>query len=121
MRVVRKFNDFVKNKVNENIETLENPTEVSPEIKGGIEETDGAEDPGNIIDDPEEGYEEEEGGEYEGTLKMKELAEKLGTSITNNEINYEGQKINWFSETESFHIGRKKFNTVDEVLKFLGK
>jgi len=66
-------------------------------------------------------FEEEEGHEYEGTKLMKNLAEKLGTEIVNNSIEYNGKKINFFSETDSFHIDKKKFKTIDEVLKYLGK
>ena len=73
------------------------------------------EDPSNIIDE----VEEEEGGEYRGTTLMKELAEELGTEVVDNEINYEGHKINYFSETESFHVDKKKFDSMEEVLQFL--
>jgi hypothetical protein len=65
--------------------------------------------------------EEEEGHEYEGTKLMKSLAEKLGTEIVNNSIEYNGKKINFFSETEAFHIDKKKFKTIEEVLTYLGK
>jgi len=65
--------------------------------------------------------EEEEGHEYEGTKLMKSLAEKLGTEIINNSIEYKGKKINFFSETEAFHIDKKKFKTIEEVLTYLGK
>jgi hypothetical protein len=63
--------------------------------------------------------EEEEGHEYEGTKKLKELANKLGAEVVNNQIDYNGQKINYYSETEKFHIGKNKFSTVQEVLDFL--
>ena len=55
----------------------------------------------------------------EGTVKLKELAEALGSEITNNEIQYEGHKIAWYSETEAFHVDRKKFDTIEEVLAYL--
>jgi hypothetical protein len=63
--------------------------------------------------------EEEEGSEYEGTKKMKDLAAKLGTEVVNNQIDYNGQKINYYSETEKFHIGKQKFENEEEVLNFL--
>jgi hypothetical protein len=64
--------------------------------------------------------EEEEGYEYKGTLLMNELADKLGTQVVNNKIDYNGQEINYYSETEKFHIGKSKFDTIEEVLDFLG-
>lgn len=63
--------------------------------------------------------EEEEVGEYIGTKMLKDLASRLGVEVENNEINYKGQKINFFSETEKFHIGRNKFSTIEEVVDFL--
>jgi hypothetical protein len=121
MKLVRKFNDFVKNRINENIEPIENPTEKSPELKAGIDATLDAEakDQSNLIDRPESSYEEEESGEYEGTKLMNELAEMLGTKVTNNEINYNGHKIHYYSETEAFHVDRKKFDNIEEVVSYL--
>ena len=121
MKIVRKFNDFVKNRINEDVDPIETPNEESP----GIKATENAEedDQSNLIDDPEEDFEEgeEESGEYEGTRLMNELAEMLGTEVVNNEINYDGHKINYFSETDSFHVdkNKKKFGTSDEVLEYL--
>ena len=42
-----------------------------------------------------------------------------GTKVANNEINYNGEKINFYSETEKFHIGKRKFDTLEDVLKYL--
>jgi hypothetical protein len=70
-------------------------------------------------DEFDEEEEPEEEGEYIGTTMLNKLAKALGTEVVNNQINYEGQKINFYSETESFHIGNKKFKTVEEVLDFL--
>jgi hypothetical protein len=121
MKLVRKFNDFVKNRINENIEPIENPTDESPELEAGIDATLDAEakDQSNLIDEPEANWEEEESGEYQGTKLMKELAEMLGAEVTNNEIDYNGHKINYFSETEAFHVDRKKFDNIEEVVAYL--
>jgi len=115
MKIVKKYNDFVS-KINESNETIETLIE-STELEAGLEATKEMEneDPSNIIDE----VEEEEGGEYRGTTLMKELAEELGTEVVDNEINYEGHKINYFSETESFHVDKKKFDSMEEVLQFL--
>ena len=74
---------------------------------------------GNHMDDEEMG--EEEGYEYKGTLLMKELANRLGSKVVNNSIDYNGKKINYFSETEAFHVDKMKFETVDEVVDYLTK
>jgi hypothetical protein len=74
---------------------------------------------GNHMDDEEMG--EEEGYEYKGTLLMKELADRLGSKVVNNSIDYNGKKINYFSETEAFHVDKMKFETVDEVVDHLTK
>ena len=70
-------------------------------------------------DDDFEVEEEEEGHEYKGNLLMQQLADALGEEVVNNQINYNGQKINYYSETEKFHIGREKFETIEEVMDFL--
>ena len=129
MKIVRKFNDFVKNRINEDVDPIETPNEESPELEDGIKATENAEekDQSNLVDDQDEFDEddfeegEEESGEYEGNRLMSELAEMLGTEVVNNEIEYEGHKINFFSETDSFHIdkNKKKFGTPDEVVDYL--
>lgn len=63
--------------------------------------------------------EEEEGTHYHGTLKLKELANKLGTNVVNNEINFDGKRINFYSEDEKFHIDNKKFNSVEDAFGYL--
>lgn len=65
--------------------------------------------------------EEEEGHEYQGSVLMRELADKLGVEVINNKIEYNGQEINYYSETEKFHIGKSKFDTIEEVLDFVGQ
>jgi hypothetical protein len=63
---------------------------------------------------------EEEEGEYKGSLMMKELADLLDTEVTEeNEIVYNGHKINFFSETEMFHVGKKTFETPEEVAEYV--
>lgn len=61
----------------------------------------------------------EEGSEYEGTKKMNQLAEMLGTEVVENKIEYQGKTINFFSETNKFHIGKEKFETPQEVVEYL--
>jgi hypothetical protein len=97
MKILKRFNNYVK----ENIEIDDMPS------------TDSLED----INDEVDMSEEED--TYLGEKLLQELADKLGTEVQNNQIDYNGVKINFFSETEKFHIGSKKFSSVEEVLDFL--
>jgi hypothetical protein len=64
---------------------------------------------------------EEEGGEYQGQMLLNQLANELGTEVAEDgSVNYEGKKINFYSETEKFHVDGKKFSTVEEVVDYLG-
>ena len=65
----------------------------------------------------------QEGSEYIGEVKMRELLNTLGdeAKMENNSISYNGKTINFYSETEKFHVGNKKFTTVEEVVNFLNK
>lgn len=64
---------------------------------------------------------EEEGGEYQGQMLLNQLANELGTEVdADGSINYEGKKINFYSETEKFHVDNKKFSTSEEVVNYLG-
>jgi hypothetical protein len=64
---------------------------------------------------------EEEGGEYQGQMLLNQLANELGTEVdADGSVNYEGKKINFYSETEKFHVDGKKFSTVEEVVDYLG-
>lgn len=129
-RVIRKFDDFLKSKkVNEDIEPMMTPDTIEQESEEGFEGTEDVEDDdtSNLVDSEEdvminsdeEEEEEEESGEYQGTVLMKQLADMLGTEVTNNEIDYNGQKIHYYSETEMFHIGKNKFQTPQEVVEFV--
>jgi hypothetical protein len=51
---------------------------------------------------------------------MVDLASELGTEIgTDGSINYNGKKVNFYSETEMFHVDKKKFKTPEEVINYL--
>ena len=58
-------------------------------------------------------------GEYKGEVEMRRLADILGSEVINNQIEYNGKKINYYSETEMFHVDRKKFETAEEVVDYL--
>jgi HD superfamily phosphodiesterase len=65
-------------------------------------------------EEPEEEY------EFQGEKMLQELANRLGSEVENNMINYNGKKIEFYSETEAFAIDRKgKYKNVDEVISKL--
>ena len=49
-------------------------------------------------------------------LNNQETKKNIKSRDTNNSIDYNGKKINFFSETESFHVDKKKFKTIGEIL-----
>jgi len=125
---LKKYNEYVKEELTPMAGELE-PLEVEnemPELDSELEVDQDENEMPDSMSDSDMGTEEEEGHEYEGTKLMSELAQKLGTKITDNSIVYKkekndlGKKINFFSETESFHVDNKKFKTIDEVLEYLG-
>jgi hypothetical protein len=64
--------------------------------------------------------EEEQEDFYSG--KLKELATALGLdvdAVQNNRLEFEGKEIIFPSETEKFHVDRKKFDTIDQVISYL--
>ena len=125
--MIKRYNQFIKGKTNEDF-TLADPAvkPATPEVLPGIEERPA---PPSIVPDEQQSdlpapakaeLPEEEGGEYVGQKMMAELADTLGVNIeSDGSINYEGQKINFYSETEKFHIGKEKFDSVESVVKHL--
>lgn len=90
-----------------------------------------SEDDGVEYDDTFTQTEEEE-GVYIGTKLMEDLAEELGVEIVDNQINYDGHVINFYSETEAFDVDGESYTTddrgkkipmktVEQVLDFLGQ
>lgn len=61
----------------------------------------------------------EEEGTYIGAEMLQDLADALGTEVIDNAVEYEGKKVNFYSETEKFHVDKKKFATVQEVVDYL--
>ena len=104
MRNLKRFENYIK----ENLELETKDDEINPE--GLVSD--------NSFEEDDQVPEEEE-YDYVGNKLMNDLAKKLGTKVVNNEINYNGEKINFYSETEKFHIGKRKFDTLEDVLKYL--
>lgn len=70
-------------------------------------------------DAPLASYEEEEEEEDIYSSKLKELADMLGVDVVDNSIDYKGHKIIFPSETEMFHVDRKKFRTAEQTMQYL--
>jgi hypothetical protein len=126
---LKKYNQYIKEDLTPMSAEAENDMtgEIEGEIVGQDDEfmdydgDDASTLPGNNMNDTE-GEGEEEEYEYEGTKLMKELADKLGVKVENNSINFDGKKIEYFSETGAFAIDRKgKYKTADEVVDKLTK
>ena len=109
--MIKRYNEFVSGKVNEDVEMRD------PMIEEPIANTETSE----VEEAPVAELPEEEGGEYQGQMLLNQLANELGTEVgEDGSINYEGKKINFFSETEKFHVDNKKFSTAEEVVNYLG-
>lgn len=140
-RIIKTYSDYIKEsrKINEDIEDFDtelgtDPVSQETDIESNNVESDpemeissefGDEVPPSELDETEptssehiEG-EEEEGGQYIGQRMISELADKLGAEVIDNAVVYNGKKINFFSETEMFHVDGKKFKTADEVVDHL--
>lgn len=102
MRILKRFENYIKEDLE--FDPKDEMESYSPELEEG---------------DLEEQVPEEEEHDYIGNKLMSDLATALGTKVVNNQINYNGEKINFYSETEKFHIGKKKFDTVEDVLNYL--
>jgi predicted house-cleaning noncanonical NTP pyrophosphatase (MazG superfamily) len=108
--MIKKYNKFVEDRL------LKEDVQVVPEeIQNSIEEAP-VEEPIQELEEDDE----EEGYEYIGDQKMKELGSLLGTDKNENgAIVYNGKEVNFYSETEKFHVDNKKFNTAEEVVEYL--
>lgn len=105
MKIIKKFDSYLENIDNKDIQMDDN------ELKD-IEDTKNT-DSSKIVDSTEEE------DEYIGMKMLEDLSKILGVPFNGNSIEYKGKKINFFSETEMFHIDKKKFSTIDEVIKYL--
>lgn len=111
MKILKKFENYIKEELDINPES----DEISPE------DLEAASDKYDEITETEEESDDmlEEEDEYIGHKLLEELSKKLGTEVVDNQVEYNGKKINFYSETEKFHVGKKKFKTVDEVVDYL--
>jgi hypothetical protein len=112
MKILKKFENYIKEDLDINPEADEISTEDLEAASDKYDELQEMEEDSDML---------EEEDEYIGNKLLDELAKKLGTEVVNNQINYDGKKINFYSETEMFHVDKKKFKTIDEVIDFLTK
>ena len=111
--MIKRYNEFVGGKVNEHFSGLDS----HPDLESQLSEPNEVEN--SELSEIE--LSEEEGGYYQGQMLLNQLANELGTEVdADGSINYEGKKINFFSETEKFHVDNKKFSTPKEVVNYLG-
>lgn len=108
--MIKRYNQFIK----EN-DGFEEPS--FEETEGRLAEEDLNQEMDSI--DQENNIEFEEEGEDVYSSKLQELADKLGTEVVDGKVEYEGKTIIFPSETEMYHIDKKKFKTSDEVVDYL--
>lgn len=144
--MIKKYNQFVDDKINEEFtagpeqapaptrretETpsrpdTDRPTAPRPTRPGVIpddvpSEQDNPLAKNNPFEQDFEGGEEEEQEDVYSS-RLKELAQALGLesdAVQNNKLEFDGKEIIFPSETEKFHVDRKKFDTVDQVVSYL--
>jgi len=126
--MIKKYNQFVNERVNEEFSDIDNEENIDTNQQEAELANNDLEDELNdfeseVEDSEEQVSSEEEEMEEEGgdvfASKLQEVADKLGSEVTNGKVEYNGQKIIFPSETEMFHVGNKKFKTADEVVSFL--
>lgn len=113
--MIKRYNQFVNGRINENIEEVE--ADLDTDLEQDLDqELDNL--PTEDIDIEEE--EEEEAGDIY-TKKLQEVAELLGAQVEGGKVNFEGKEIIFPSETEMYHVDKKKFKTAQEVVDYLKK
>ena len=111
MKILKKFGSFV----NEDLQNMaiEAPEMEAPETAPELNQP-------NLSTDHTE---EEEEDKY--SKMLNDLAESLGSEVTIDDrtggkcVQYEGKTINVYSEDDMYHVDKKKFKTLDEVVSFL--
>jgi hypothetical protein len=123
--MIKRYNQFVKGRVNENIDDMEdinNDGDLGYATHDGSFGGDDSELESEIqnTEIAKNSFEEEEESGDVYSAKMKELANMLGSEVTDkNTIEYNGTQIIYPSETEMYHVGKKKFKTSQEVKNYL--
>ena len=120
--MIKRYNQFVNGRINENIgegfDEEEGDFIPGEEVNPGFDEEEGD----FIQDEIEDGFmgeEEEEGGDI-FKAKLKELADLLGTDVMDDKtIQYDGKTIIFPSETEKYHVDKKKFKTAQEAYDYI--
>lgn len=113
--MIKRYNQFVNGRVNENVD--EEFDSVPPGIEEGDEDIEV--ERGIQITNVDTEEEEEEEGSDIYNKRLKEVADELGTEVTNGKVIYDGKEIIFPSETEMYHVDRKKFKTSQEVINYL--
>lgn len=118
--MVKRYNQFVKERINENIDEsddFESQDDFTQDDFEGQDDVD-FEGQDEFEADEDEDYLDEEEGVDLYTSKLKELADALGAEVKDGKVEYEGKQIIFPSETEKYHVDNKKFNTVEEVIGY---
>jgi hypothetical protein len=125
--MIKRYNQFVKERIDENIDEDEDLGFATHDGSFDGDDSDFDEMDDNEISNSkelpieveEDNFEEEEEGDIY-SAKMNQLAQMLGTEVTDtNTIEYDGKQVIFPSETEMYHVDNKKFKTAEEVANYL--
>ncbi len=132
--MIKRFNKFVKDRVDEAITMADPKPETAPTPAPTTTPdappapTPRPTRPGIMPDrtpsekDAPMAMREEEEGDYKGQIIMRDLANELGAEVEEDgSILYNGKKINFYSETEKIHIDKKKFDTIEDAVNYLNR
>jgi hypothetical protein len=123
--MIKRYNQFIKNKTNEDINEEdfmsgtsfeETETDLSNrDLENEVDDFQESEMDNTINNELEE---EEEAGDFYNK-KIKELAKMLNVEAEDRKVEFEGKEIIFPSETEMYHVDKKKFKTAKEVVDYL--
>lgn len=111
--MIKRYNQFVNGRINENIEEVE--ADLDTDLEQDLDQ-----ELDNLPTEDIDIEEEEEAGDIY-TKKLQEVAELLGAQVEGGKVNFEGKEIIFPSETEMYHVDKKKFKTTQEVVDYLKK
>ena len=125
--MIKKYNQFVKSKINEDFTMA--PAPAAPEVKPDTEVKPGTEQmpkPPSPFKEPspvpapakahiEE--EEEEGNDYIGRKMINQLANDLGTEVSNDgSIDYNGKKLTFIQKLKCFMLIERNLKHLKKLL-----
>jgi hypothetical protein len=121
--MIKKFDEYIKENYEGDTEVkpdVDTPTKPSrPERPSIIPTEKPSVEPGPLATAVEEEEVEDSVDFYQN--KLEDLADKIDGRIEGNKVIKDDEEIIFPSETNMYHVGRRKFKTAEEVEKFLDR